>query len=339
MSDKKWKSQLLSSSFPLKYEAAKILASKHFFIDSDYTYGRAAESGETDFSVDVLARGFPPFSEPDDVKGSLELLVECKHRVRGTKWLFLPDVNQGAASKIYLGGALRIFDDFCPYVVDHTPSYVLTNQTPCCYKGIEIKAGDSGVYDAEIRHGLEQLRYALPRLMANAILNNIMGHVDDNRPFLVCPILLTNAELFVAHKNLSVAAVEKADDPAELGKRVPCLISHAGYGPDFESHCQKAFKVLTDYVGHKKVQEVDDLRGVISDKVYRKGRPIAFMKALAIADCTPLEIYFTQFMVCTRDGFPRLVDKLKRLTVQVMDSRTDMNCDAGRDGADRAGSN
>jgi hypothetical protein len=124
MSDKKWKSNLLSSSLPLEYEVARTLVKKGFVVEADYTYGRDAESGQPkDFSVDMLARGLPPFTAPNTIDGSLELLIECKHRIRGTKWLFLPDMNQGAFSHIYLGCALRVFDDFSPYIVNKNPSY------------------------------------------------------------------------------------------------------------------------------------------------------------------------------------------------------------------------
>jgi hypothetical protein len=54
MSDKKWKSNLLSSSLPLEYEIAKTLVTKGFVVEADYTYGRDAESGQPkDFSVDM----------------------------------------------------------------------------------------------------------------------------------------------------------------------------------------------------------------------------------------------------------------------------------------------
>ena len=325
MSDKKWKSNLLSSSLPLEYEVARTLVKKGFVVEADYTYGRDAESGQPkDFSVDMLARAPTPFTGPGPINGSLELLIECKHRVRGTKWLFLPDVNQGGlVSHIDLGCALRIFDDFSPYIVNKNPSYDFTHKTPCCYKGVEVQQADR-VYDAEIKHGIEQLRYALPRLISNAILNNITAHPEDNQPFLICPILLTTAELLVLDKKLTIDYVEAADDLTALGKPVPYLITYSDYGPDFKNHCTKRCKVLTNYVTNNRVREVDDIRGVVSDGRYRRRGPIAFMQELATADDTALQLYFTQFVVCTKDGFAKLVDKLKRWSGQILDSRTDM---------------
>jgi hypothetical protein len=105
MSDKKWKRNLLSASLPLEYEVARILVTRGFAVEADYTYGRDAESGQPkDFSVDILARGSPPFTDPNIVDGTFELLIECKHRVRGTKWLFLPDTNKAEFSHINVRG-------------------------------------------------------------------------------------------------------------------------------------------------------------------------------------------------------------------------------------------
>jgi hypothetical protein len=320
MSDKKWKNGLLSSSLPLEYEVAKILVAKGFAVEADYTYARDAEGKPKDFSVDINATGHPPFDDPDRVDGLLELLIECKYRVDGTKWLFLPDVNKPGFSKIYLGCALRAFDDFSTVVLDKEPTYDFTRRTPCCYKGIEVQQA-GGVYDAELRHGVEQLRFAMPRLMISTMMNNMMFHDEDNHPFLICPILLTNAELLVLNKNLSVARVRAADDPAELGRRVPYLILYSGYGPDFETHCKNESSVMVQYVDHNKIKALDDLRGIIRDG-YRMSRgPVEFMKGMASANDTYMGLYFTQFVVCSMDGFGRFIDKVKSISKRVIESQ------------------
>lgn len=320
MSDKKWKSSLVSSSLPLEHEVARILVAKGFSVEADYTYARDDAGRLKDFSVDINATGYSPFNDPNQVDGMLELLVECKQRVRGTKWLFLPDVNKPAFSKIYLGCALQAFDDFSKFVVDKIPTYDFTKRTPCCYKGIEVQQA-GGVYESEIRHGIEQLRFAMPRLMINAMMNNMMHHPEDNKPFIVCPILLTNAELLIMNKGLTIAKVEAADDLAELGKPVPYLIAYSGYGPDFEAHCVRESKVLLDYIENKKIKAIDEYRGIISDTYYKKRGPIAFMKGMASAEDTTLQLHFSQFVVCTMDGFGRLIDKVKKISKEVIDSR------------------
>lgn len=78
--NKKWKDKLISSSLPLEFEAAKILVSKKFSITSDYSYARDDSGVIKNFSVDILARIYTPFSNPNKVTASLELLVECKQK-------------------------------------------------------------------------------------------------------------------------------------------------------------------------------------------------------------------------------------------------------------------
>jgi hypothetical protein len=129
MSGKDWQDHLQSSGLPLEYEVAKILVSKGFPVIADYKYGRDNESGQPrDFSIDILARGYPPFSDPNIFDGSLELLVECKHRQEGTKWVFLPDVNGPHLSHIYLRCTPHVYDDLSHYVVDKGPSYKFTER-------------------------------------------------------------------------------------------------------------------------------------------------------------------------------------------------------------------
>ena len=65
----KWKSKLISSSLPLEFEVAKYFVSKGFSVTADYTYARADytyarnDSGTVkDFSVDLKASAYLPFS-------------------------------------------------------------------------------------------------------------------------------------------------------------------------------------------------------------------------------------------------------------------------------------
>src|ERR1051325_785717 len=101
--DSKWKSRLLSSSLPLEYEAAKLLVSRGFGVDSDYSYSRDDSGVVKDFSVDVHGTAYAPFSKRKNLEIQLSLLVECKQRNPNVKWLFFPDPNKGELSPITLG--------------------------------------------------------------------------------------------------------------------------------------------------------------------------------------------------------------------------------------------
>ena len=95
---RKWKHSLLSSSLPLEFEIAKLLASLEFAIDADYTFSRT-DAGETkDFSVDIFATKYTRQPEPDPTRVDLLILVECKFRTPQKRWLFL-HVNPSQASR------------------------------------------------------------------------------------------------------------------------------------------------------------------------------------------------------------------------------------------------
>jgi hypothetical protein len=136
MSTTQIKTRTLGASLPLAYEAAKILAKQGFGVQPD-----------------------SPFGEPNAIDGETALLVACQRRVEDTKLLFLPDPNRPEFSKIYAGCALRVFDDFSTFAVDETSSEEFSNAVPCCYKAVEILAGN-GVDACALEIGIE-LRLAM----------------------------------------------------------------------------------------------------------------------------------------------------------------------------------
>lgn len=211
-----------------------------------------------------------------------------------------------------------------------------TDKLTCCYKAADINTNKRDVRDAEIKHGIAQLRYAMPGLMRDEILNNLTGHIEDNQPFIICPILLTTADLYVVNRNSKIADVEAADELHELAKVVPYLILYSGYGPEFGRHTERACKVLLEFVNHKAVEAIDEIRGRIDYGEYTTNGPIAFMNSLARADDLPLGLYFTQFIVCTFNEFCKLADRIKRISAQMLDKPTNMgfvsNDEAAGDG-------
>lgn len=179
----KWKDKLISSSFPLEYEASKILVKNHFAIDGDYSYSRDDLGTTKDFSVDISAMGYIPYTNENKISASINILVECKQRRESVKWLFLQDANKDEMSSFVLGYTLNAVDQFSKSFIKSNATIELDENTPLCYKGIEIDIDDGRVYDNEIRHGLHQLQYAMPRLLKDNIYNNLSIHEEENVPF------------------------------------------------------------------------------------------------------------------------------------------------------------
>ncbi|MDZ8140892.1 MAG: hypothetical protein RM049_37330, partial [Nostoc sp. DedQUE04] len=177
-SSAKWKSKLVSSSLPLEFEVAKSLVSHGFAVDADYTYARDDSGIVKDFSVDLQATAFLPFSNRNKITATLELLVECKQRHPNVKWLFFPDPNRLDFSPITLGRTIRAVDQFSKKFFRSNVTVEFDSHAPHCYKGIEVDESDGRVYDAELKHGISQLQYALPRLLTETSLEHRFSNQD-----------------------------------------------------------------------------------------------------------------------------------------------------------------
>lgn len=315
----KWKSKLLSASFPLEFDTAKVLADKGFYIRSDYCYSRMDCGVNKDFSVDILATGFAPFDDPDTCVIDLELLVECKYRDRNTTWLFLPDVNK--ESLMTAGDFLRGFDNFSAFKFTNFERLENFSIEKCqyAYKATEVKMGsDPKVYDSEIKHGLSQLQYALPRLISEEIFMSGLSPGKDNHPFVICPILVTTAKLLVVNDIMSMSKVEQIDNIGELGEQVPYVIIEYDYGPDFERHCSEMFRDLADLESDEGVQELEELR--INSKLEEYEFQYPSKIGISLANCERFKMhqYFLQFIVCNYDALPGLLDEIKLIVEDML---------------------
>lgn len=314
----KWKSKLISSSLPLEFEAAKILASKGFTISADYSYARNDSGVVKDFSVDLYALNTLPFTKPKGMftpnTATIELLVECKQRVQNISWLFFPSHKPFFAYNNY-GYTLHAEDQFSELFFPIHATAHFEGHMFFCYKGTEINEKDGNVYDAELRHGISQLQYALPRLYAERVLENTQHYSwlgPDIHPFLFCSILVTTANLFVAHESLVTVDVEKSSSLKDIAYQVPYLIYISDYGPDFKSHCLKEFKPLADLPDKKSIKKLDAYRR--KHKVYEDQLPSVLAASFAEGQRSPLYSRFTHFVICTMEHFPSLITHLKRST-------------------------
>lgn len=306
----------MASSLPLEFEVAKLLVLKKFSVISDYSYSRSDSGMAKDFSVDIHATSYVPFNNPNKLDGEVVLLCECKHRTPDTKWLFLPDPNQPDLSPVTVGETIRVVDDFCMYDLDQGASESFDAELDYCYKGVEIKIDKGDVFDTEIKHGIAQLQYALPRLLADEIRFNSGMTEEYAMPFFICPILLTNAELFVVNPEVKMKDVERAGNLEDIAQSVPYLVFYKDYGPDFEAHCRNEFANFKKSSVFKKIIELEkafNLSGFYS--------PTAIVSGLENAERYVLKQYFTQFIVCNMKSFTKLVDLVKGTSVRAIKNK------------------
>jgi hypothetical protein len=219
--EKSWKDLLLSSGVPLEHSVEQVLRRLEFHNPREHKYVRADETGApTVFSVDVRA----PRIYAD--RGLwLDLLIECKYRHPGTRWVFAP----------------QEYDDFLfgPFLRD---SFIFLDQTdisrqfeagvfdkfsdkyPLCKRGIELLPKESN--PKTIKQAVEQLRYGVVDRIAEALAYQLStGERDTRNPlFLLVPIIVTTAELWRMRDDVRIDTIQQAGELSEVAEQFDVLV-------------------------------------------------------------------------------------------------------------------
>ena len=313
----KWKDKLLSSSFPLEYEAMKLLVQGEFSVSSEFVYSRNDGEIRKDFSVDIDAMSFTPFGNENEITSTARLLVECKYRKTGTSWLFLLDPNQPDYSPFTLGNTIRSIDNFSTTMLPANCVVPFDENIPMCFKGVEIDTINASAHDSQIRHGLSQLQYALPALFEQEINSSSFPHPDPAIPFFICPILLTNAPLYIARDEFSMSSVTEAKELDQIATEAPYLVTYRDISPDFTKHCIDKFDATLqfdlEYLG--KIGNYRKTKGEYDHQL-----PINIIKSLKLGQTSDLKTYFTQYIVCNWGSFPSLITEIKASITNAMSS-------------------
>lgn len=329
MAKKEWKKGFLSSGFPLEFETAKVLVKNGFTFKPDYSYERVEADQTKDFSVDLWGRLLFPTSNPSEITASLELLVECKYRTPNKIWVFLPDVNIPDLSLGH-GSTIRAIDDFSFCRILDRPLHYFAASMPLCYKGTEIDLSNNTAYDSEIRHGVNQLQYALPRLISENILSTVSSHPDDVFPFFVLPILVTTAELRVLRRGTTLAKVEETHIWEDITEKVSYLTLFNSFGEDFVAHAKRQFEELANIGNYENVADIEkrlrkseiykniknmstsDIKKLLGT-VYEFDLPSSIGKALAKGEHYKLSVFCSQFLVCSFEALPEILNQVKQV--------------------------
>jgi hypothetical protein len=307
MEKRSWKANLLSSSIPLEYEAAKILAEETFAVSSDYSFIKKDEQGiEKEFSCDIKARGYCPFSNPQKISLLFNLLVECKYRKPNTAFLFLQDPNRPEFSNGLIGSTMSVVDAFSYTFLRKEPIYKLEATMDWCFKGVEIDLADGKVCSAELRRGISQLQYALPQLMMSELRRSIWADVSENWPFAFAPILLTNAPLYVAKKDLCIQNLNETKELEDISYEVDALILNINSGPLFEVHCKHIFSDLGALLKEKNLKSIEEFR-----KKGGEWELPSYYISLLMHGLFPSEGMFSQIFVINMKKFQEFVKNLK----------------------------
>lgn len=311
MSKKNWRSGFLSSSYPLEFDIAKILVKNNVSVEPDYCYERVDAGQAKDFSVDLSGSLYFPTSNPNKVQASLNILVECKYRTPNMIWVFLPDVNRLELSIGLFSRTVRVIDEFSYCRVAKQPIYSFEYDLSSCYKGTEIDISKGEVHDSELRHGISQLQYALPRFITDEILLQVSSNEEDITPFFVLPILITTAELHVLKKGSSLKLIESTDNLDELTEKVPYLTLISSLSPSFLENAKREFERLRVVASYATVSNIEKRIRASGTSVSRRNLPSTICKSLSTGNICEIRDYCSQFVVCSSDAFQSMLDRLK----------------------------
>lgn len=300
---KKWKKHLLGSSLPLEYEIAKLLVKEKFVVKSDFTYNRKSEGTTKEFSVDIQATCYVPCNKAS-FEARLNFLIECKHRSPEKKWFFITEPNEPDFSP-FVCAAFRVFDRLSAYSMPSKNLVAIDLAMPGVYKGTEVSLADSSVSDTDIKSGINQLRYALPELIARELWENGTRHPVDSVPFILSAILVTNAEIFVAKEKLTMEAVKKASNLEQIANKEDYIVIYSSGGPDFQSHLHGVVTkfALSEWLKDK--GQIFDWRERAQGKnTNAHVRKDSWIRGFEMEN-------FTHFIVCSFDAFPKLIKDIK----------------------------
>jgi hypothetical protein len=318
MTSGKWKSKLLSSGVPLEYEVAKELVRRGFSVASDFSYQRNDAPSDEDFSVDVDAFWLVPVVKGAGGSCSLTLLIECKYRHPGVAWLFLPDPNTGSLSFTTWGHKFRVVDSFSRWFVHRSAERFERHFVPC-YKGVEVDIDGGGVDDSRLRHGLYQLQYALPALLAERIRSAAIENPVDNMPFMFLPILVTTAPLVVAKRGLNMRRLQSANALRDIGTEIPYVSVYVTTGSEFEKHVAAQCAGLPKRIETETMREVEEQRRVAGASEYDLPSLVTTCLAFGIADAT-LDRPFNQIVVCSFAFLGELLTLVKDEALRINNS-------------------
>lgn len=206
-----WKEHLLSSGVPLEHSVATILESLGMSFPAQFKYERANAAGvPTIFSIDVAA------SHVDTDRDLwLELLAECKYRHDGTRWVFTPS-EFNPVFQVGLRDAFVTLDQVCTdrkvngqLLNSFSKNYVL------CERGIELLPEDSN--PKTIEQAVQQLRYAVTAKAVECVNLQVHPFHTPRLPiYLIVPVIVTTAELWVIKRGASIEEIRAASELAEI---------------------------------------------------------------------------------------------------------------------------
>ena len=228
---------LRKSSLPLEHGVAALAVSLGYFVRGEFPYTRINENGaRVEFSVDVHLELWVGSADAKVTK-KLHVLVECKYASPGVAWVFshLPENQPFQISSLCSNWWA---DEFV--LTGHGD---FENLEPPLYGTRGVSLSDSSADPSAIRHGVSQLRFAVPMLIANTFILK-QGDHQEVEVSAFSTLLTTTAPVLLLRPGATPDAQgnwQSLDSSA-----MPC--EHLGIyqqsGPDLYAQCEAAASLI-----------------------------------------------------------------------------------------------
>jgi hypothetical protein len=234
VSNRKWKSELLKSSLPLELVVEGILRDCGLLVGGEFSYLRQNEATtETEFSVDTWARS--PFSATSEL--TTYVLLECKFVTPGAMWVFSPLPTAGGET---LGpNLLTVIEETSGFHVGPDAVNKLVSfgsRLAIASKGVAVH--EKHVDRNAIRHGLYQMRFALPNIIAGDLRSRVgLFSSLHLKVAVICGIIVTTAPICTLKAELGLEAYQKADRLEDITDPVDALIVRQYLNPELLQYC------------------------------------------------------------------------------------------------------
>ena len=332
--EERWRADVLSSSLPLEYQVASVLVNSGFSVTADYSY-TVPESAK-EYSVDIAAFDlvFKGGNGYHDIAASLQLLVECKYRRPDTIWLFIPDPNNADWAQRRPGATLRTVDQFSPIIVPADATGAFDGRLRTALKGTEVrlwKRDSNRVDDEELRHGIDQLQFAIAPMLMEHVRENLEEATNYEKwhtvlPLFILPLMVTTADIRIAHRDFSVASLESSDLDA-WSDSVPSVVLTRTVGP----LARQSLRAVVDTVDLASfdagVKKLNELRGPYAKNRVNTlpSRALAELRAYASLGFRPM---LSQCLICRLDVLEAILSDARQTIEEVLgesiDSRVDV---------------
>jgi hypothetical protein len=242
MADKRIDS-LLKSSLPLENQVAAIADDCSFFNCGEFPYSRVNEVGQAmDFSIDLLVSANLYADENADVGKDVSVLIECKYASPSVQWVFSTVPKH---EPIEMSG-LSSFPLNSDYRLSGLHTIVSLEPQAYCTRGVSLSTTSAD--PAQIRHGLQQLRYAIPNLLRSLYIENRDLDMFPSIPIIV-PLLVTNAPLRVLNADAGIAMASQSVSLEQVTTLHSHLCVYQKAGPELKALCYKMATELAHEFG------------------------------------------------------------------------------------------